>query len=327
MASVDVPSNRKDDTSSGQGDILMELMERMARMEANNAVLATENEALRMRVLHLEQQAGVMQARVEDLSMKVAVVRDTQLRNGPQRVFGIVELLEKILRHCPPDQLFLLQDVCHGFRSAIKSLPRLMTATFSNPKDVIQAGKQLPLRRQLQPSLQLNPFFAETWMPPKSDCSAINLRFRVSPALKVVYWVRDDLSATLSISLRGAKDLEPALKGLHTPLGRTYLTLPALPTSVRVTYPDRFGGRPKTEVVSSWRGGPLSGGDASAIAEVGPCTAFDMMRVAQILVRSHAAGERSWIQMEGVTGWAPKSATDEERRMLRTVQSRPSYSA
>ncbi|KAF2167376.1 hypothetical protein M409DRAFT_53980 [Zasmidium cellare ATCC 36951] len=293
------------DATTTNDDILTRLIKRMDQLEANNSTLITENEALRRKLDEVELRLENVSIEMEDMRQKVAVMRESQLRNASQRVLGITELLERVLSFCPPKQLFSLRDVSHTFRSAIQDLPKLRSVTFTNPRDVIEPGQDAVLRRELQPPLQLNSFFMEKWKTPKSDCSAITLQFKAAPSMGATYWIRGDLSATFSISIGSPQELQVALKGLQTAVGRTYLTLPALPTSVRLTFPDRLRRRTGNEQMWTSQWGTMHRGDVSAIAEVGPATALDMMKVAEILERNHAAGEKDWVLGQHETGWTP----------------------
>lgn len=308
-------------------DILSSLINKMDRLEANNALLSSTNQDLLRRVKDLEDKLELVQAQSDDLEMKVGVLRDARLRNASQRVFSITELLERILLLCQAKQLFSLQNVSKTFRTAITGLLTLKTATFSNPKDARGPGQQMKLRRELQPSLQLNPFFAESWKTPTSDCSAITFQFQAAPSLNATYWIRSDLSATFSIWMGNPSELQAAVQSMQTPFGRTYLTLPALPTSVRVTFPDRHRPRARSNHRLTKKGSTHFREDVSAILEVGPLTVLDMMRIAETLERSYTCGEKVWVRSTGNNGWAPKSAIDEQRELFRAVQSRPSYSS
>lgn len=308
----------------GGSDIVTQLLKRMDLLEANSRAVTTENFALRQKVEKLEGNLASLQDQMEDMRMKMAVVRERQLENAPQRGFGIVELLERILLHCPPKQLFQLRNVSHRFRSAVENLPKIQSITFSNPKDVVSLGDRLPPRRRLQPPLKLNPFFFERWKSPSPDCSAITFELSATSLFNPTYWIRPDLSATLSLRMGSPQQTQGAIDKLDAPIGRTYLTLPGLPTSVRATFTDSSKTRERAEYSRAWPAFLLS--DVNAIVEVAPTTLVNMMKIAQILERSHAAGEREWIQQEGGVGWIPKSATDEQRELLRVVQHQPSYS-
>ncbi|CAK4006812.1 Hypothetical predicted protein [Lecanosticta acicola] len=309
-----------------------DLLRRMDALEANNVALSTENAALRRRVDTMETQMEALEARAEDLTMKVAVLRESKWQPSSQRVFATLELIEQILLLVPAKQLFSLQRVSRVFQHAITGLSSLQTPMFQNAKDKVLPSPQLPMRRELSPALALNPFLNELkgqWRSSAGhggDYSGIDLKLFPSKWQDASYWVYDDLAASFSVRIGSVQDTRAAINALSTSLGRTYMTSPALPTSIRVNFVDALRIRDRREYERACKLPSSCPPNVTAIVEVWPATLLHMLKVADILERYYRAGEKEWIRHEVDQIWTPKSAAEVERTLLTVVRTRPTYS-
>lgn len=315
-------------TMNGQNVSLSNLLRRMDALESNNDFLSTENASLRERVATMESHISALQSQTEDLTMKVGVLRDAKWLLPSHRVFATLELLEQILILVPARQLFQLQRVSRVFHRAVNGLSSLQSPMFQSAKDRIPPTSPLPMRRELNPPLMLNPFHKARWKSGNAggEYSGIILRPFPSEWQEATYWVYYDLAASFSVRIGSVQDTRMALNRLSTSLGRTYMTKPALPTSVRVNFVDALKIRDRREYERACRMPSSCPPNVTAIVEIAPATLLEMMKIADVIARYYKAGEKEWIWSEEERIWMPKSAAGVERKLLGVVKTKPTYS-
>jgi hypothetical protein len=303
---------------------LQDLVQRLETLEANSVSLAAENASLRERVSVLEQQGAALRKNCEDLSLKVEVLRQPRLSTAAQRAFGTFELLEQILELCPTKQLFRLQRVSKQFCQVVGRSPPLQSRIYQNPKDVVSSDVKLDEWTHLWPMLRLNRFFKEPWQRHPSRVS-IALNTGSSTHDQIGFRITDQLTATFEYRITTAADTSAALKTMTTSLGRAYLTQPALPTSVWVSFLDTSILRDRNEYLRAARSPTSLPPNVTAQAQIRAATVLQMLQVADALYRYHHA---KWSWDAAREAWLPNGAEQKINDLpsLSLIIEKPVYS-
>ncbi|USW58156.1 hypothetical protein Slin15195_G114750 [Septoria linicola] len=310
------------EAEAGMGSILQDLMRRLDDLETTNSQLHSDNQALQRRIYDLESETTRLDSNCKDLALKVDVLREPKLRTSTHRALGTFELLEQILVLCPRKQLFQLQRVSKTFHGVLNYSTPLLSRTFRNAKDSVSPQVNLSEWQHLWPSMRLNNYWKETWQVHHSRVSiGINVASGVDE--QMTFRITDELAATFEYRVTSVASTLTALEKMSTSLGKSYLTQPALPTSVWVSFLDTSILRNKQEYLRACRSPTQAPPNVTAQARIRAATVFEMLQVATMLHRYH---REKWLWDADLATWTTACALDEDRETMRLLTDKPVYS-
>ena len=303
--------------------IIADLIKRLESLEVNNQKLINENDSLRKRISTLETKSDALTTTCEDLSLKVQVLREPRLSSSTYRTLQTVELLEQILLLCPTKQVFTLQRVCKIFKNVIQRSTSIKSRLLQNQKDAVSPSVNLAEWKHLWPCLRLNKYWKETWQIHPSRISIGLSTSRTLQDQQMSFRITDDLVATFEYRVTSTADTLAALALMSTSLGRSYLTQPALPTSVCVSFLDTTILRNKQEYLRACQSPATFPPNVTAQARIQAATVLEMLQVASMLHRYH---REKWHRGAEAEMWTTKYALDEDRGTMGLLVDKPVYS-